>query len=250
MIRDWVLPLARKVYGEEVARLIFEPLVADFDREMRGRRSPVRLRMQWLGAIAQTFLACAPRAFAFRMPTLLFIDVIGCAVAFPLIALMLQWREIWREDAGHFGWRLVAALSFTVIPVVWRFRVAAIPEHQGRALARSYILMISAAVLAFGYEEWPTRAAQVIGIFWLGFVGWRLGDPARQQAFTGWTAAFMKMAMVSGCLIAASWPTRLALGVEFQSLFWQQQQWLIYSMALMTVITLKKRFNGFTSIGP
>ena len=246
-----LLALAERLFGPSVRRDVFEPLVADSDREL-ANTWPARftLRLRWAGAIALSFVVCTPRAFAVRMPILLLLDVIGCAIALPLSALLLQWREIWFEDAGYFGWRLVASLSFTVIPIVWRFRIAAIPEHQARGLTRSYLLVLCLAVLGLGYEEWPTRVAQVLGILWLALAGWRLGDPNRTQYFTAVPSFIVKLAMVAACLTIASWPVKLALGIDFLSPYWQGQAVLVYTMGFMTVLTLKKRFNGFTSIGP
>ena len=142
------------------------------------------------------------------------------------------------------------ALSFTVIPIVWRFRVAAIPEHQGRALKRTFVLLISVIVLALGVGAWPARAAQVAGMMWLAVAGWRLGDPNLPQYFSAVPSFIVKIAMVAACLTVASWPVKLALGIDLLSPYWQQQQVLMYTMAGMTVVTLKKRFNDFTSIGP
>jgi hypothetical protein len=128
--------------------------------------------------------------------------------------------------------------------------VAAIPEHQGRALTRSYIVILCFVVLALGYEEWPTRFAQVLGILWLALAGWRLGDPNRPHYFSAVPAFIVKIAMVAACLTVATWPVKLALGIDWLSSYWQDQQILLYTMAAFTVTTLKKRFNGFTSIGP
>ena len=251
MTGDRILRIARALYGDDTARNIFEPLVADCTREYSSSGSSrVLLRLRWLAAIAQTFVWCAPRALAVRMPTLLLLDVIGCVIALPLSALLLQWREIWFEDAGYFGWRLVASLSFTVIPIVWRFRVAAIPEHQARGLTRSYVLVLCLAVLVLGYEEWPTRGAQVLGILWLALAGWRLGDPNRTQYLSAVPAFIVRIAMVAACLEVASWPVKFALGIGFFSPYWASQELLLYTMAWLSVVTLKKRFNGFTSIGP
>src|SRR5687768_10622711 len=250
MAGNRILRIARALYGDDTARAIFEPLIADCEREYStSQASRVLLRLRWLTAIAQTFIWCAPRALAVRMPTLLLADVIGCALTFPLIALVLQWPEI-SDQAGFFGWRLVASLSFTVIPVVWRFRVAAIPEHQARALTRSYVLLLCVVVLGLGYEEWPTRAAQVLGILWLALAAWRIGDPNRPQYFGAVPSFIVKIGLVAASLTVASWPVKLALDVDFLSPYWERQQFLVYFMAWMTVLTLKKRFNGFTSIGP
>jgi hypothetical protein len=250
MIGDRLLRVARVLYGEKVAEQVFTPLVADLQRDYASSGEPsARIRLQWLAAVAQTCIWCLPHAFSVRMPVLLAIDVFACVIAFPLIALMFQWREI-SMQAGHFGWRLIAALSFTVIPVVWRFRVAAISDHHARALMRSYMLLLSGVVLALGYEEWPTRVAQVAGIGWLAVAGWRLGAPTHPQFFTGFSGALVKLGMVGACLFIAALPVRLVLGLETQSLYWQQQQLLSYTMAIVTVITMKNRFNGFTAIRP
>ena len=248
-----VLRIARALYGDDTARAIFEPLVADCARDCSTSRSPrVLLRLRWLVAAAQTFIWCAPRALAVRMPTLLLLDVIGCAIAFPLVAFMFQWPEVRVAGSGRFGWSSVwvASLSFTVIPIVWRFRVAAIPEHQGRALTRSFVLLLGAIALSLGEGDWPARAAQVVSIVWLAIVGWRLGDPNRPQYFSAVPSFIVRIAMVAGCLLVASWPLKLALGIDFFSPYWPRQELLLYSMAWITAVTLKKRFNGFTSIGP
>ena len=245
-----LLALAEHLFGQSARRDVFEPMLTDRARELAETEpASFRLRLRWAGAIAVAFVTCVPRALAVRMPTVLLLDVIGCAVTLPLIALMLQWREI-SMQAGFFGWRLVASLSFTVIPIVWRFRVAAIPEHQARALMRSYVLLLCVVVLGLGYEEWATRCAQVLGILWLALAGWRLGDPNRTHYLSAVPSFIVRIALVAACLTVASWPVKLALGVDFLSPYWQQQTVLIYTMAWMTVVTLKKRFNGFTSIGP
>ena len=246
-----LLALAERLFGPSARRDVFEPLVADRERELANAgRVRFTLRLRWAGAIALSFIACTPRAFAVRMPAPLVLDVIGCAIALPMIALMLQWLEIGFEDAGYFGWRLVASLSFTVIPIVWRFRVAAIPEHQARGLTRSYVVVLCLAVLGLGYEEWPTRGAQVLGILWLALAGWRLADPNRAQHFSAVPSFIVKLAMVAACLEIASWPVKLALGIGLLSPYWASQELLLYTMAWLSVVTLKKRFNGFTSIGP
>jgi hypothetical protein len=246
-----LLALAERLFGPSVRRDVFEPLLADRQREL-ANAWPARftLRLRWAGAITLSFIVCTPRAFVVRMPTPLVLDVIGCAIALPLSALLLQWREIWFEDARYFGWRLVASLSFTVIPIVWRFRAAAIPEHQARGLTRSYVLVLCLAVLGLGYEEWPTRVAQVLGILWLALAGWRLADPNRAQHFSAVPSFIVKLAMVAACLEVASWPVKLALGIGLLSPYWASQEVLLYTMAWLSVVTLKKRFNGFTSIGP
>ena len=247
MIGDRLLRVARALYGEHTAHRVFEPLVADLQREYAtSGASRMSLRLRWLAAIAQASVWCVPRAFGVRMPAILFSEVVACAVCFPLAALIFQWREV--SSSPYYGWRVIAALSFTVVPIVWRFRVAAIPEHQRRALTRTYVVLISAIVLGLGYEEWPTRWAQVAGIVWLAFAGWRIGDPARQHLFAGRAGTLFKLVIVGGFLFVANWPVGLALGVDLQSPYWQKQQLLAYVMAFMTVSTLKERFNGFTSI--
>jgi hypothetical protein len=247
MIGDRLLKYARNAYGDDTAKQTFEPLVADFQREHATSSRRGLLRLQWLAAIAQTCVWCLPRAFGVRMPAILFFEVACCVIFFPLAALAMQWREI-SMQSGYFGWRLVASLTFTVIPVVWRFRVAAIDPHRRQALTRSHVLVILAAVLGLGYEQWPTRVAQAAGILWLAIAGWRLG--AWQQFGNGWNGTLLKLAGVGGALFVATWPVTLSLGIDRQSLYWQQQQLLSYVMAFMTVVTLKNRFNGFTSIQP
>lgn len=253
MTGNRVLRLARALFGDDTARAIFEPLIADFQRECSTRTaSRVLVRLRWLAAIAQTFVWCTPRALAVRMPTLLLLDVIGCAIAFPLVAFIFQWPEVRFAGSGRFGWSavLVASLSFTVIPIVWRFRAAAIPEHQGRALTHSFVLLLSAIAVSLGEGDWSARAAQAVSIVWLAIVGWRLGDQNRPQYFSAVASFFVKIAMVGGCLMVASWPLKLALGIDLLSPYWPRQELLIYTMAWITVVTLKKRFNGFTEIGP
>ena len=249
MIGDRLLRVARALYGEHTAHHVFEPLVADLQREYTtSNTSRVVLHVRWLGAIARAFAWCFPRAFGMRMPAILFAEVVACAVCFPLAALIFQWREV--SSSPYYGWRVIAVLSFTVVPIVWRFRVAAIPEHQRRALTRSYVVLLIAIVLGLGYEQWPTRWGQAAGIVWLAVAGWRVGDPARQHLFSGRTGYFVRVIFVGGCLFVASWPVGVALGVDFGSLYWQRQHLLALSMAFMTVVTLKERFNGFTSIRP
>lgn len=54
--------------------------------------------------------------------------------------------------------------------------------------------------------------------------------------------------MVAACLEVASWPVKLALGIGLLSPYWASQELLLYTMAWLSVVTLKKQFNGFTSI--
>ena len=171
-----LLDLAEFLFGPRARRDVFEPMLADRDRELAvARGATLMLRVRWAMAIARTFVMCTPDALTVRMPTVLLLDVLGCVGSFSIVALIFQLGA--SADLIQSEWKstLIAALSFTVIPIVWRFRVAAIPEHQGRALTRTFLLVIGAAVLSLAAGEWAAGAAQVAGIIWLAFVGWRLG---------------------------------------------------------------------------
>ena len=67
-----ILRIAEAMYGEDTRRQIFEPLVADLQRELAAHPT---LTLRWRIAVAAAFVQCLPRALTLRMRRDLWFDV-------------------------------------------------------------------------------------------------------------------------------------------------------------------------------
>ncbi len=90
-----LLDLAEFLFGPRARRDVFEPMLADRERELAGARTGAArsgLRVRWAMAIAWTFVMSTPDALTVRMPTVLVLDLIGCVVSFSGVAFIFQLR--------------------------------------------------------------------------------------------------------------------------------------------------------------
>jgi len=209
-----LLKIAEFWYGEETRHRVFEPLLADCDNELRGRRS-LFTRIRWWWAVASTFIVCAPRATFSQLPQSLIVELLARAMTFTLLAFGLQWLvgggaavhipELWPPS-------LATSLPLAIIPVIWRIRVADLPEHQRRLLAIACGLgftMLTAASSATLRFALANMISTTLLVFW----GWRLGDPKTARRLAGSPRRLIPICL--SAIVFALFPVKTALGLGF-----------------------------------
>jgi hypothetical protein len=211
-----LLAIADFVYGEQIRRHVFEPLVADWQNEIGANRS-IGLRLRWWFAIASTFVATLPRATFARIPAALAFDLAVRASSFGALAASMQWLCARISHGPSAGLSFASVLPFMLLPVAYRIRVSDLPRHQRRLLA--IVVVASAATVALAAETWLVRVALAVLPVTAGAVGWRSGDstvfdPARTHLPAG-----MHALMAGAVLHGASWPAASAMGLPFDH-FW------------------------------
>ena len=233
---DRILQLAQALYGEDTRRRIFEPLVADLQRELTAHP---RLRLRWRIAVVAAFIQCAPRAFTPRMPRALWLEVAMCVVGFGALAFALQQLMKGPPDTGARTWVEIAAasLSFVVIPAVWRIRVAALPHRDRRMLMMLFVAQIAIVQATFGEGGWAARLALAAGTPLLALFGWRLRDQERERISPLSTNPFIRIVMVAIALTIASVPFKLALGIVPWDAPWSER-FISYLLAALVVVTM------------
>jgi hypothetical protein len=120
-----LLTLAQFLFGEGIRASVFEPLVADRDREVSANRS-IALRLRWWCAIAAAIVTCAPRATFGKLPSSLVVDLGQRAMVFGTLAYALQWVEAamtTRSAGAGFPPSIATTAPFLIMPVVWRIAV-------------------------------------------------------------------------------------------------------------------------------
>src|SRR5689334_6272095 len=106
--------------GERTRRDIFDPLLADFDGEVRGDRS-ITTRARWWLAVASTFAICIPRQIVTALPLALATDIVLRVIGFALASVGVQWLVMtFSPDHGVVPISLMTTLPFALLPVMWR----------------------------------------------------------------------------------------------------------------------------------
>src|SRR5688572_10801268 len=179
-----LLTLAQFLFGEKVRWSVFEPLVADRDREVRANRS-MALRLRWWCAIAAALATCVPRATLGRLPSSLVLDLGKRALIFATLAYAVQWVDAiltTRRGEGGVPPSIATTAPFLMIPVIWRIRVSSIPRHQQRLLAAAFAATCI-TVSAGGAETWLVWSGYGASIAWLTVCGWHLAEPVVAEKY-------------------------------------------------------------------
>lgn len=231
-----ILQLAEALYGEDTRRQIFEPLVADLQRELAAHPT---LTLRWRIAVVAAFVHCLPRALTLRMRRDLWLDVGRRVACFGALAFALQQFLNGRSATATQSWTEIAAvsLSFVVIPVVWRIRISPLPDRERRVIVGLVVALIAVAQAIFGEGGWVARLALAAGTPLLALFGWRLRDPERERISPLAANPFTRIVMVAAALTIASAPFKLALGI----LPWNtpgSEQFLSYLLAALVVVTM------------
>jgi hypothetical protein len=233
-----VLRLAEYLFGAGIRASVFEPLLADRDRELATRPS-ITLRVRWWFAIASALATCAPRATFGQLPSSLVLDLGKRAIAFFSLAYGLQWAAlIVATSRGRSGVApsIATAVPFLIIPVIWKIRVSPVPQHQQRLLAAACAAACT-ALSAAGAENWLVWLGYGAGIAWLTAWGFRLGDGTVAEQFPMIRKEWCRIVMVASALIVAAWPVRLALQISLLTPWWPRHQMLTtYILACMVAL--------------
>ena len=233
---DRLLQLAEALYGQDTRRQIFEPLVADLQRELAAHPT---LRLRWRIAVVAAFVQCLPRALTVRMRRGLCLDVAGRVACFGALAFALQQFMNGRPATATQSWTEVAAvsLSFVVIPAVWRIRMSPLPDRERRMIVGLFVALIAVAQAIFGEGGRVARLALAAGTPLLALFGWRLRDPERERISPLSANPFIRIVMVAAALTIASVPFKLALGI----VPWdapRSERFISYLLAALVVVTM------------
>ena len=231
-----ILQLAEALYGQDTRRQIFEPLVADLQRDLAAHP---RLSLRWRIAVVAAFIQCAPRAFTLRMPRALGLEVAMCVVGFGALAFALQQLMTGPPDTGARTWLEIAAasLSFVVVPAVWRIRVAALSHRERRMLMMFFVAQIAIVQAIFGEGGWLARLALAAATPLLALFGWRLRHPERERISPLSANPFIQVVMVAAAFAIASVPFKVALG----TVPWggrSSERFISYLLAALVVVTM------------
>ena len=229
-----ILRLADALYGEDTRRRIFEPLVADLQRELAVHP---RLTFRWRMAVVAAFVQCLPRALTLRMPRALWFEIAIRVLCFGALAFALQ--QLMNGRPGTRSWSEMAALSlsFAVIPAVWRIRMSLRPDHERRALAGLFVAVIAVVQASFGEGGWVARLALAAGAPVLALFGWRLRDAERERISPLAANPFIRVVMVAVALTIANVPFDLAIGISP----WdapRSRRFISYLLATLVVVTM------------
>lgn len=238
-----MLALARRLYGDDTCRLIFEPLVADGQYDMRGRSLAGRVRSYL--AIVSTFVVCAPRATFGNLSARFVIDLTGRAVAFFMLAFALQWALGARLDHGRVkAWppSFATTYFFMITPVIWRLRGEAVPVHQQRLLTFGFSAACFMAALVSAAPGLPLAAAMLLGTAWLTWNSWALFTAiTREQLPIGpWLAGVYPACSI----IVASAPIKLALGISLWQPWWPGDNLIVYLVGALVSFSFRHLHQG------
>jgi hypothetical protein len=231
-----ILRLADALYGEDTRRQIFEPLVADLQRELAAHP---RLWLRWRLAVAGAFIQCAPRAFTVGTPRALWFEVavrVACvgALAFALLQYLNGRPEAGTRSSPALA---AAALSFVIIPAVWRIRLSELPPRKQRMMVTWFVALIATVQAVMGEGGWAARLALAAGAPLLALIGWKLRDRERDRTSPLAAHPLVRWVQVAVWLTFATWPAKLALGIRFFDPRWNGDQFVIYLLAGLVIIT-------------
>jgi hypothetical protein len=242
-----ILRLADALYGDDTRRRIFEPLVADLQRELALHP---KLTLRWRIAVLAAFVQCLPRALTLPMPRGLWFDVAIRVAGFSALAFALQQLMNGRPGTGTRSWPEIAALSlsFAVIPAVWRIRTSPLPDRERQVDAGLFVAMVAVVQASFGEGGWVAQLALAAGAPVLALFGWKLHDAERERMSPLAANLFIRIVMVAAALTLASVPFQLALGIRP----WdapRSQQFISYLLAALVVGTAGRGSAGTRSPG-
>ena len=234
-----VLKIADYWYGEETRQRVFEPLLADFDNDVRSNGS-ILTRVRWWIAIVSTFVMCVPRATFGGLPISLVGEFLARAAGFGALAVAMQWlaAQTTREPIA-VPLSFVTTVPFIVLPVVWRIRLSGLPVPQRRSLACAVVAV--SAMLAFSLNDaaWYLRLAFALMPVTVSAFGWRMGDPAyfRHSSLTSrmWLLGFL----VVNAFNVASFPVSLILDTSFVE-FWPNGMMVTAPLGLAMYFSMRK----------
>lgn len=217
------------VLGPRVRESVFEPMVADWQRDC-GPRLTLTCARWWTATLA-TFIHCVPRATFGNLPRPFVLDVAGRALALFALAFALQWFLGARlgPASGARAWppSLATTLPFVVGPAIWFVRRGQIPRHQQRLLV---IMLAAAAIVATllsAQPGWTLGLAYTCMTIWLAFHGWKMVD--RERVRGRWIPGLYAAA----AMIVGSWPIKLALGISIWKPWWPGDNLIPYIIAMV-----------------
>ena len=240
-----ILNFARRLYGDDTCRLIFEPLVADGQNDMRGRSLAGRARWYW--AIVSTFVVCAPRATFGNLSARFVIDLTGRAVAFFALAFALQWALGTRLDHGRVkAWppSFATTYFFMIIPVIWRLRREALPVHQQRLLTAGFSTACLVAAWISAAPGVTLAAALLLGTAWLTFSSWRMFTAITREQEPGGPWPWLVGVYPACAIIIASVPIKLALGIMLWRPWWPGDNTIAYVVGALIAFSARDLYQG------
>ena len=221
-----ILSIARRVYGDDTCRLVFEPLVAD----ALGDRRSVTTRLRWYAAVFATFVVCLPRAVFGGVSRRLATEIVGHATVLSALSFIMQWwlgAYLWPRN-GVWPPTLATTLPFIVGVTVFRLRRSERPIHQQRLQA---IVFAAACIVAVWISAEPSLTlalAYAFAIVFLAFHGWRLIRIQSQSLFG---------VLVACAIILASFPIKLALGIAIWNAWWPGDNLIPYAIGVVVALT-------------
>jgi hypothetical protein len=232
-----LLKIVDSWYGEGIRRRVFEPLVADFDNDVRGNRSLLP-RLRWWSAVITTFVVCIPRVTFGNLPRAFVLDAAGRALAFFVVAFALQWLFGWRQhNAPSWPPSFATTFFFIITPVIWRLRYEAIPIHQQRLLAIVFAAACVAAAWATAEPSLALGAAMLLSTAWLTISSWRAFTAlTRHDApIRPWLAGFYPVVaiVIAGAVI------KVALGIPLWRPWWPGDNAITLIVGNLMTLTAK-----------
>jgi len=231
-----LLAFARAWLPPAVVTNVFEPLVADWQREVSGarsRRAQLRLRLQWSAAFLSALLLSGLREIAVLPPVRVAAGAGARGLILAGLGFALQRTFQRPHDVPGLNAALVDSLPFAVIAVVDTIRAADLPLHRQRLLAVQAVLGSALVLLLFGAASLEQRLALALMPVVLGVFGWTLRAWHEQQR--GWVSRwFVATALTSSALSLSAYPLKWALGMNLFARWWGGD--VMFSVAVATVL--------------
>jgi hypothetical protein len=230
----WLL----KWFDAQLVSSVFEPLLADWQREIAANRSSL-LRARWWGAIALTVLQSLPRAAFGGLRGAFVLALAGRAAAFLTLAFAVQWlfgiRLSPRSDAQAWPPSFATTFFFMMTPVIWRVRREAIPVQQQRLITIAFLMVCVAGAWVAAGADLTLGAAMFLGAAWLTFSTWRIFTAVMYEHLpvTAWVTGVYP----ATAIIIASVPVKLALGISLWRPWWHGDNMTPFLVGLVIGMT-------------
>lgn len=231
-----LLQFARRWFPPSTVSNVFEPLVADWQREVSGvrsRRAQLRLRLQWSAAFLSALLLSGLRQIAVLPPVRVAAGAGARGLILAGLGFALQRTFQRPHDVPGLNAALVDSLPFAVIAVVDTIRAADLPLYRRRLLATQAVLAAGLVLYLFGAATPEQRLALALMPVVLGVFGWTLRAWHEQQR--GWGSRwFVATVLTSSALSLSAYPLKWTLGMNLFGRWWGGD--VMFSVAIATVV--------------
>lgn len=240
-----LLALARHWFPPTIVAGVFEPLVADWQREEAGARSRsarLRFRAQWTAAFLSALMLSGLRQLAVLPPAQVAVDAGARGLMLATFGFVLQ-RSLQRPH-GEPGLNiiLIDSLPFAMIAIVDTIRAAeSVPLYRRRLLAMQAVAAAALVLAVFGAVSPAQRLALACIPVVLGVFGWTVRDWHLRT--TNWFSRWVvSIAITASALSLSIYPFKWTLGMNLFDRWWGGE--VMYAVAILTVLRWLRNTKG------